>query len=245
MKAELSLQQKMLELQDIDLQLTALEHRKRSIPQRKELETQQALAEKLYEEVVRTRTEVFDVEREVTKAEADVQLVRDRADRTNSRLEAGQGSAKELESMQREMTSLGRRQAELEEIQLGVMEKAEGLRTDQQKAEQAKASVDEKVVALEKEIADAEAALDRERSVVQQRREQFVPQLLDLADVYEAERAKFGGLAVAALRERRCGGCGLELNASERARIKAADEDEMLRCEDCSRILIRTDESGL
>jgi uncharacterized protein len=47
------------------------------------------------------------------------------------------------------------------------------------------------------------------------------------------------------LRQRRCGGCQLELNNVDMSRIKAAPEDEVLRCEECRRILVRTAESGL
>ena len=44
---------------------------------------------------------------------------------------------------------------------------------------------------------------------------------------------------------RRCGGCQPELNNIELGRIKAAPSDEVIRCEECSRILVRTPESGL
>ncbi len=48
-----------------------------------------------------------------------------------------------------------------------------------------------------------------------------------------------------ALRQRRCHGCQLELNAVDLNHIKAAAEDEVIRCEECRRILVRTPESGL
>ncbi|HYN67967.1 MAG TPA: C4-type zinc ribbon domain-containing protein, partial [Ornithinibacter sp.] len=49
----------------------------------------------------------------------------------------------------------------------------------------------------------------------------------------------------AALHQRRCGGCQLELNPVEIQRIRSAPDDEVLRCEECRRILVRTAESGL
>jgi hypothetical protein len=60
---------------------------------------------------VRARTALGDIEREVSKAESDVQLVRERAARNRSRLDAGTGSAKDLQALQHELDSLGRRQA--------------------------------------------------------------------------------------------------------------------------------------
>ena len=47
------------------------------------------------------------------------------------------------------------------------------------------------------------------------------------------------------IRGGRCGGCRLELSGSERARVKAAAPDEVVRCDECRRIMVRTAESGL
>ena len=54
-----------------------------------------------------------------------------------------------------------------------------------------------------------------------------------------------GGVAAAELRQRRCTGCQLEINAADLRAFSAAPEDEVLRCEECGRILIRTPQSGL
>ena len=53
------------------------------------------------------------------------------------------------------------------------------------------------------------------------------------------------GVGAALLRARQCGGCNMSLDASELSRIRAAPADEVIRCEECQRILVRTDESGL
>ena len=42
-----------------------------------------------------------------------------------------------------------------------------------------------------------------------------------------------------------CSGCMLDLDNAELATIRAAADDEVIRCEECSRILVRTSESGL
>ena len=67
----------------------------------------------------------------------------------------------------------------------------------------------------------------------------------DLVALYEKVRTANGGIGAAALRQRRCGGCQLELNPVEIQRLRLAPEDEVLRCEECRRILVRTPESGL
>ena len=49
------------------------------------------------------------MQREVAKADSDVQLVRDRSARNQTRLMAGQGTAKDMQALQHEVDSLTRR----------------------------------------------------------------------------------------------------------------------------------------
>jgi len=67
----------------------------------------------------------------------------------------------------------------------------------------------------------------------------------DLIALYEKIREHAGGVGAALLRAGRCEGCRLELSGSERARVRAAAPDEVVRCDECRRILVRTAESGL
>ncbi|WP_420850151.1 zinc ribbon domain-containing protein [Planosporangium flavigriseum] len=66
----------------------------------------------------------------------------------------------------------------------------------------------------------------------------------DLVRLYERSREQTG-LGAALLRAGRCGACRLDLNASELNRVKAAPADEVIRCEECGSIMVRTEESGL
>lgn len=246
MKADLAKQWRMLDLQALDTRLAQLAHKKRTLPVLAELETASRQQEEIFEELVLARTAAADVEREITKAEDAVQLVRDRAARNQQRLDAGQGTPKDLQAMQHELESLARRQSELEDEELEVMERAEELRATATRREAQKAEIDQRVVTL---AADRDAAMTQieaeVKSVVAQR-EQVAPGLgTELLGLYEKVREQCGGLAAAAMTQRRCGGCGLELNATELARFRAAPDDEILRCEDCRRIVVRTAESGL
>ncbi len=85
-----------------------------------------------------------------------------------------------------------------------------------------------------------------EGSEARRSREALVPDVgEDLLALYDKIRATSGGIGAAELRQRRCGGCRLELNQVDLARIKAAPPNEVLRCEECRRILVRTPESGV
>lgn len=187
-----------------------------------------------------------DVQRELTKSEQDVQLVRDRAARDQSRLDSGQGSAKDLTALQHELTSLARRQSELEDLEIEVMERAEALASRVSELEARRSEVVERISRLEQEQASALAELEAEATKVGSGRADIVAGVgEDLAGLYEKVRAQSGGVAAAELRHRRCGGCRLELNNVDLDRIRRAAEDEVIRCEECRRIMIRTGESGL
>jgi predicted nucleic acid-binding Zn-ribbon protein len=186
------------------------------------------------------------VQREVTKAEADVQLVRDRAARDQARLDSGTGTAKDLQAIQHELVSLSRRQTELEDIEIEVMERAEAAESDVAELERGRAELTDRITALAESRDEALARLDGEAAEVGGPRESLASEVgADLIALYEKVRTSSGGTGAAALRQRRCGGCQLELNPVEIQRIRSAADDEVIRCEECRRILVRTAESGL
>ena len=246
MNAESSRQLRLLDLQAIDTRLDQIAHARTHLPQLAELADLLGKARLIDDQLVRSRTELDDVQREVAKAEADVQLVRDRAARDQARLDAGTGTAKDLQAIQHELTSLARRQSELEDIELEVMERAEAAESDVAELERGRGELTERITALEVARDEALARLDGEAADIGAPRPTVVDEVgADLVTLYEKIRVANGGTGAAALRQRRCGGCQLELNPVEIQRLRVAPEDEVLRCEECRRILVRTAESGL
>ena len=246
MNAESARQLRLLDLQAIDTRLDQLAHARTHLPQIAELADLQGKARLIDDQLVRSRTELDDIQREVAKAEADVQLVRDRAARDRARLDAGTGTAKDLQAIQHELVSLTRRQTELEDVEIEVMERAEAAESDVGELERGRGELTARITALESARDQALATLEEEAARVGQPRQEVAVEVgEDLVALYEKIRASSGGTGAAALRQRRCGGCQLELNPLELARIKAAPADEVIRCEECRRILVRTPESGL
>jgi uncharacterized protein len=211
----------------------------------------QALAtehRRLTELVQTTRAEVDGLVREQDRAEADVESVRARRRRDQQRLDGGQvGSAKELQALQSEVGSLVRRQEELEELELDVMERLEDAQHRLAELEREQADVAARGTALRTRRDDAWREIDAEVATVRQEREQIAASIPDaLRELYEKLRVQMpGGVAVAPLQQGRCGGCRLDLAPSDLARLRAASPDEIVRCEECRRILVRTAESGL
>lgn len=243
MKAELQQQWKLLDLQKLDTRLTQITHKLNNLPEAAQLVEAKRRADAATEEMVLAQTAVSDVEREIARSEGDVQQVRDRAERNRKRLEAGTGSAKDLQALQHELDTLARRQAVLEDAELEVMERAEGLRARLAALTTAADEAEATVAGLKKEIAAASSELEAERADVQAQRDAMAPSIQDdLLAEYESIKAR-SGIAAGALHGRRCLGCGMELNQSDLARIRSTPTNELVHCDECGRILVRTAES--
>ena len=126
------------------------------------------------------------------------------------------------------------------------MERAETLTKKVAELERTRTEVADRLASLEQEHATVLADLESEAQQVGSGRSDIVAGVgEELIGLYEKIRAQSGGIAAAELRQRRCGGCRLELNNVDFDRIRRAAEDEVIRCEECRRIMIRTGESGL
>jgi predicted nucleic acid-binding Zn-ribbon protein len=246
LKADTSRQWRLLDLQGLDTRLDQIAHRKATLPELAELRALSSEISARNDDLVRARTALTDVQREITKADTDVQLVRERSVRNQARMDAGQGTAKDMQALQHEVESLARRQSALEDVELEVMERAENLAADVSRLEAISDEMTIRAEALKSSCDKAIAELDTEIEQINRSRADVVAGVGDeLVALYEKIRASSGGIGAAILRHRRCEGCNLELNQVDINRLTAAAQDEVLRCEECRRILIRTAESGV
>jgi hypothetical protein len=245
-KADPQIQRRLLDLQAVDTALAQLAHRRDHLPELTELAAIDERVSGLGDDVVRAETEVSDLDREQKRVDRDVEQVRDRADRDRARLQAGAASAKELEGLQHEVESLTRRQRTLEDQELEVMERREG--ADKRLAD-ARAQLDEiatERAAIEGRKAAAFEEIDGSRQGREDERKGIVGDIpAELLALYDKVRAQQGGVGAAALRQRRCEGCRIELSGNDLTAVRHAAPDDVVRCEECRRILVRTPESGL
>jgi predicted nucleic acid-binding Zn-ribbon protein len=240
-------QLRLLELQDKDTRLNQLAHRARTLPEAARLAEIDARLSRLRDEVVAAETIAGDLEHEQEKADQDVEQVRERTRRDQQLLDSGSiGDPKQLQSIQSELQSLARRQAELEDIELEIMERVEGAR-----AAVAQLTGDRDAIAAERAELAAQvdgllAAITAEKSAVDGERAEIAGTIpADLLGLYDKIRSDHGGVGAAPLHRGRCEGCRLELPPNEIEAIREAPADAVLRCEECRRILVRTPESGL
>ncbi|MGW0860407.1 zinc ribbon domain-containing protein [Streptomyces sp. NPDC002690] len=238
---------RLLDVQALDVRLAQTAHKRASLPEHAEIESLNNDLAQLRDLLVASQTEESDTSREQTKAEQDVDQVRQRAVRDQQRLDSGAvSSSKDLESLQREIASLAKRQGDLEDVVLEIMERREAAQervtelTDRVAAVQAKMDdATERRDAALKEFDAQTETIGKDRAVVAE----VIP--ADLLKLYDKLRTQQGGVGAARLYQRRCEGCRLELNITEVNDVKAASPDTVLRCENCHRILVRTSESGL
>ncbi len=247
LNAEPSAQMTLLDLQAQDSALAQLHHRRTSLPEHAQIAELQAKADELEGQRIEADTEVGDLTRAQSKADAEVEQVKARRVRDEDRLGSGAiTNPKDLESLQHELGALERRISTLEDEELEVMEKLE-------EAQKRLASVTADLDAVKVELDhfttardSALEAIDAETATVTSERDRIAAQVPDdLMALYDKVREQYGGLAAAALRARRCEGCRLEINGADLREIAAKPDDEVLRCPECSRILVRTAESGL
>ncbi|MGW2544216.1 zinc ribbon domain-containing protein [Kitasatospora sp. NPDC001574] len=237
---------RLLDLQAIDSKLDQLAHRRRSLPEHAEIEKVNADHIALKDLVIAAQAQLGDTTRELTKAEQDVEQVRARSARNQQRLDSGAiNSPKDLENLQHEIGSLAKRQGDLEDVVLEIMERLESAQT---RVTELTARLEHSSVVLTEAEGRRDAAfaeIDGEVAKIRRDRETVAAVVpADLIKVYTRLREQQGGVGAARLYQRRCEGCRTEFSITELYAIKAEPVDKVVRCENCGRILVRTADSG-
>ncbi len=240
-------QMRLLDLQAADTHLDQVAHRRANLSEVSRLRECELALLVVKRLIVAGETEVSDREREARKAENDVDQVRMRASKDEQLLNSGSiTNSKQLEELTHEVGSLKRRQEALEDEELALLQQIEDARNSLARHQAERARLDVELVEAREALAEIERELDAEQADAEAHRGRIAAELPpELLRAYEKIRAESGGVGAALLQHGRCGGCRLQINPNELASIKAARSDEVLRCEECRRILVRTGESGL
>ena len=240
MKATKSDQFSILDIQNFDFTTTTLNAKAAGLPEIATINTLTIKQNNARDLRIAAETELSDVKRELTRAETDVEQVVSRITRDEARLASGTGAAKDLEHLQSELVSLGVRRSELEEVELEIMLRVEGINTRIETLKNEESSLAAEITNLEiaKEnaltliLADLQSLTDDRLKTVAHVNPEFMA-------LYEKVRAGNNGTGAAALIGNQCKGCHLTLNTIELQRIAGLAEDEVVRCEECRCILVR------
>jgi predicted nucleic acid-binding Zn-ribbon protein len=237
----------LLEVQVLDSRADLLRHQRASLPELTEIATLQAERTTLEGERIDAQMAVDDLTVEQAKVDSDVEQVKARRTRDRDRMDKGLiANPKDLQRMQGELESLERRINTLEDEELEVMERLEEAQSRLDSLAARIGAIDARLEVLAASRDQKTAELDASLRELEDEREPAVSKLpTDLVALYDRLRAQKGGVGAAELRARQCGGCRLSIDSAELAVIRAAQPDEVVRCEECQRILVRTSESGL
>ena len=244
LKASPDEQALLLDIQAIDTKLQQLDHRAKSLPEHAALQQLAVENSELLVTLAEEKGVLEDARLELKRVESDVEVVEARIARDSARLQAS-SSVKDVAALEQELTALKKRQFDLEEIELTVMEKVE-----QQDAvvghlgEQA-GSLQGRMADLEGERDAAMKLIDAERSNAIANRSAIVVRVSDdLLALYEKQRQRYGSGA-SLLRGGVSLASGVKLNENDMVAIRAAASDDVIMCPDSNAILVRTGESGL
>lgn len=239
-------QLKLLEIAAIDTKLIQLGHQRKGILELKATKDLEVELGSIELKIVAAQTEASDLTIAQAKAESDVEQVAARIGKDQARLDGGQASPKELEGLQHELGTLATRLAELEDVELAIMQQLEDAQNAYEELTHDRNKVASELNDAIEVLKTKQADLDEKISNEQKLKGELLSSLpKEFADLYEKIRQDHGDVGAAMLHRGACQGCHISLDATELNRIKAMPADHVLRCEECRRILVRTAESGL
>ena len=240
MKATLSDQRAILDIQNFDFTAATLNNKAANLPEIAIIHSLTIKANNARDLRIAAETELSDVKRELLRAEGDVEQIVTRITRDETRLASGTGAPKELEQLQHELGSLAARRSELEEIELEIMMRIDGIKARITELSEQESALAAEITELEIKKANALAVINADIDATKSERASEITSIgTELVALYEKIRASNNGTGAAALVGNQCKGCHLTVNNIELQRIASLAEDEVVRCEECRCILVR------
>jgi len=230
----------LIELQLIDSQITQAKVKLAGLPEIEQIAAIHSRLENTAVELNVVETELADVAIELRRSELDVEQVEDRMKKDDVRLNSGTASPKELEQLQHELVTLGKRKADLEDGELEILIKYDGVkfRVDELLSDQV--GLKKLELELNVRLENSKTEINGSLGELTAARTALAPQIdAALIAVYDKIRFSAHGVGAALLIGNKCDGCHLSINAVELERIKGLEGDEVIRCEECRRILVR------
>lgn len=227
-------------MQDLDLALDQLRHRKAHLPERERLAELDGETARLREELGQVDAARAEVAERQARAEAELAATEERSGAIDKRLYGGGVSAsRDLQAMSAELDHLKGRASALEDSVLTMLEELEPLDRRADEVRQALDRLAAERTEVEERLASGEASIEAEVAEVAGRRTEAAAAVPDeLLATYERLRARLGGVGIARLNGNRCDGCHLTLSAVELDQLRHLKDGEIYTCEQCSRILV-------
>jgi predicted nucleic acid-binding Zn-ribbon protein len=232
--------ERLLTVQEHDTALDRLRHRRATLPERAELEARSNDLRAQQGTRAEVQTQRDTAHAEERRLDDEARSIADHVADVDKRLYSGTvTSPRELQAMQADIEMLRRRQSEVEDQELEIMEQRESLDLALAGLDEAIASLDTRAAELRAAIAASEAEIDAELATeTAARREAASPIPEALVRDYERRREQNRGAGAARLVGTTCQACHLTIPSTEAERIRRAEGKEVAYCDNCGAILV-------
>jgi predicted nucleic acid-binding Zn-ribbon protein len=238
MIASLNDQKQLLALAALDVELARISNSRKQAEAEAELEAASADTLRLSDLLIDARNAVGELEMELGRAEADLELVANRINK-DKQLLSSTSSSKDAQGIEHELSTLAARRSELEDTQLQIMELLESAQQEHEKLKLEKQAADERLAALEQRVASELADLGSQAEKIQTERKSVISSIdQELAAAYERKFSR--GVAAGRLSGRDCGACRLSITATSFEELMALPTEELAECPNCQAFLVRS-----
>jgi predicted nucleic acid-binding Zn-ribbon protein len=221
-----------------DVELAKIFNLRKQAQAEDEFERASAETLRLSDLLIDSRNKVGDLEMELGRAEADLELVTNRIAKDKQVL-SSTSSAKDAQGIEHELATLGNRKNELEDAQLQIMELLETAQQEHEKLKQEKHAADATLADLEQRISTELADLGSQAEKIQAERQSAISSIdQELAAAYERRFER--GVAAGRLTGRDCGACRLSITATSFEELMALPAQQLAECPNCQAFLVRS-----
>jgi predicted nucleic acid-binding Zn-ribbon protein len=238
MIASLNDQNQLLALAALDVELARISNSRKQAQAEAEFEAASAETLRLSDLLIDARNAVGELEMELDRAEADLELVANRINK-DKQLLSSTSSAKDAQGIEHELSTLVTRRSELEDAQLQIMELLEKAQKTHDELRLSKQAADETLASLQARISSELAELAAQAEKILAERKTLLSGIdQELAAAYERKFSR--GVAAGRLSGRDCGACRLSITATSFEELMALPSEELAECPNCQAFLVRS-----
>ena len=221
------------ELQQVDTALHQLQRRLTKLPEAAEFADAELRLAEHHAAVAAASTQLSDAENTIETIEREAEALTAKRNRLEQQLKIVT-ETRQADALNHEIEMLNTHRDQLDDRELEAMEQ-------QSNAEQRLAELagNEDAVVAMREAAAAQLAVAKGSGADEEADTARAVLTGEEAALYDAQRARHGGIGIARLVGLKCDGCHLDLSRAEVDNFKSLPADELVDCPQCGRVLVR------
>lgn len=238
--ATLEEQRRLYDLQQVDVAVRQLEHRRANLAEQRALDETNETLRRIAHEYATSKERLEELQRQQSRHEQEIAAIDSRRKTEEGRMYSGViNSEKEHEALRNELASLRSRKRDLEDALLEIMEEQEQLESSVESLKQRHTDLNGKIGELESARDAAATDIDAELNERRAERDKIAAELPEeIRDYYEELKTRKQDIAVAALQGTVCAGCRLQLTPTELEEVEERVARGLAKCPQCDRIVV-------